>query len=100
MACHGCATRRHKGRRDRTVRFSGLSSNGYCCPIPQGCQKRRGDDTLSRCDDAIGLLYMAGTASIAIVREWVYQDYTDEQGRLRWPTAPNLPPAGRRMDSP
>jgi hypothetical protein len=43
----------------------------YCCPIPQGCQKRQGDGTLSRCYDAIGILYLAGTASIAVVREHV-----------------------------
>src|SRR5262245_27259643 len=33
-------------------------------------------------------------------RTWVYQYYTDEQGCLRWRTAQNLPPAGRRLDSP
>jgi transposase len=38
---------------------------------------------------------------IEILRQtWVYQYYTDEQGRLRWRTAQNLPPAGMRMDSP
>ena len=39
--------------------------------------------------------------AVEILRQtWVYQYYTDEQGRLRWRTAQNLPPAGRRMDSP
>jgi len=33
-------------------------------------------------------------------RTWVYQDYTDGQGHLRWRTAQDLPPAGMRMDSP
>jgi transposase len=38
---------------------------------------------------------------VEILRQpWVYQYYTDEQGRLRWRTAQNLPPAGMRMDSP
>ena len=38
---------------------------------------------------------------VEILRQtWVYQDDTDEQGRLRWRTAQNLPPAGMRMDSP
>ena len=39
--------------------------------------------------------------AVEILRQtWVYQYYTDEQGRLRWRTAQNLPPAGMRMDSP
>jgi transposase len=39
--------------------------------------------------------------AVEILRQtWVYQYYTDEQGRLRWRTAQNLPPAGRRIDSP
>ena len=39
--------------------------------------------------------------AVEILRQtWVYQYYTDEQGQLRWRTAQNLPPAGRRMDSP
>src|SRR5262245_63295099 len=38
---------------------------------------------------------------VAILRRTeVYQYYTDEQGHLRWRTAQNLPPTGRRMDSP
>ena len=39
--------------------------------------------------------------AVEILRQtWMYQYYTDEQGRLRWRTAQNLPPAGRRIDSP
>jgi transposase len=39
--------------------------------------------------------------SVDLLRQtWVYQYDTDEQGRLRWRTAQNLPQAGVRMDSP
>ncbi len=33
-------------------------------------------------------------------RTWVHQYYTDAQGVLHWRTAENLPPAGKRLDSP
>ncbi len=39
--------------------------------------------------------------AVEILRQtWAYPYYTDEHGDLRWQTAQNLPPAGRRMDSP
>jgi transposase len=45
--------------------------------------------------------WLRAIPAVEILRQtWVYQYYTDEQGQLRWRTAQNLPPAGRRMDSP
>lgn len=39
--------------------------------------------------------------SVDILRQtWVHQYYTDAHGVLRWRKAPDLPPAGQRMDSP
>jgi hypothetical protein len=39
--------------------------------------------------------------TVEILRQtWVHQYYTDANGQLRWRQAKDLPPAGRRVDSP
>jgi hypothetical protein len=66
--------------------------------MPPGCQKRRGDGTLSRYDNAIGILDMVGTASIAMVRELV--PYLDvRKRRMSLPSQPldTIPPETARV---